>query len=91
MLITDNPAHDIPKILGMDFKSYYWAVKHSHATYLWVTKVVVDDYVRQGTGLRSLLEDRTRYKAIRESNNSHFTCILSLNVWISCGLKNGEV
>ena len=49
MLITDNPAHDIPKILGMDFKSYYWAVKHSHATYLWVTKskVVVDDYVRR--------------------------------------------
>ena len=47
MLITDNPAHDIPKILGMDFKLYNWAVKHSHATYLWVTKVVVDDYVRR--------------------------------------------
>ena len=43
--ITDNPAHDIPMILGMDFKLInYWAVKHPHATYLWVTKVVVDDY-----------------------------------------------
>ena len=97
IVITDNPAHDIPMILGMDFKLInYWAVKHPHATYLWVTKVyswwlwlLSQDYDPK----TSLLEDRNRYKykAIRESNNSHFTCISFLNVWISCGLKNGEV